>query len=475
MRRFIFYLAAFAACFAVAGCENNNDDLWDAIGGLEDAVQKTNSELEALQTLVEALQNSITIESVTETGNGYIIVFSDGRSITISNGKDGKDGANGKDGKDGKDGQDGEGGDSIFKSVEESDSDVTFTLEDGTVITIPKSVTLSIVIIREGEGVELFNEQRTKSFAVETTGVADWIVSQPYGWRTSFDGETLTVTAPDENDAYAEEQGDIAIMVTASTGAGKIVKMPVSTYELRVLTFEDEDYKGSEGVGYWTSMIDKEYGGPLLYGDYDYCDYQWFDEGNTMLTSGIVEVYEMRVFWNGGHAVSNYLLTDRSQGDYTRQLSVYSTDPNAVYGGHNGSKNFCIHFGYVDFFSFSSNLPELKFADGKERVVDHMYVMMTTYTAHSLLDGDGFTPAAGEDDWFGLEAAGFDTEGRETGRVSMTLFGSGRKMIQEWTKLDLSPLGKVASIKFNCAGSMKGSWGLNTPAYFAYDDVAVRF
>jgi len=38
-------------------------------------------------------------------------------------------------------------------------------------------------------------------------------------------------------------------------------------------------------------------------------------------------------------------------------------------------------------------------------------------------------------------------------------------------------LGEVVSVGFNLVGSadLYGDWGLNAPAYFAYDDVAVRF
>ena len=44
-------------------------------------------------------------------------------------------------------------------------------------------------------------------------------------------------------------------------------------------------------------------------------------------------------------------------------------------------------------------------------------------------------------------------------------------------KFDLSGLGKVVKITFNLVGSadLIGDYGLNCPAYFAYDDVAVRF
>jgi hypothetical protein len=47
--------------------------------------------------------------------------------------------------------------------------------------------------------------------------------------------------------------------------------------------------------------------------------------------------------------------------------------------------------------------------------------------------------------------------------------------VSDWTKFDLSALGKVVMVVFDMDGTDKGDWGLNTPAYFAYDDVAVQF
>ena len=61
-------------------------------------------------------------------------------------------------------------------------------------------------------------------------------------------------------------------------------------YELRVLTFEDADYKGGPnfaGGNNWTSLIDSpQYGGSMLYGDGSGFDtlekaYKWTDSGNT--------------------------------------------------------------------------------------------------------------------------------------------------------------------------------------------------
>ena len=57
------------------------------------------------------------------------------------------------------------------------------------------------------------------------------------------------------------------------------------------------------------------------------------------------------------------------------------------------------------------------------------------------------------------------------------MLNTGKQIITEWTKWDLSVLGKVVKVEFNLVGSddMVGDFGLVVPAYFAYDDVAVQF
>lgn len=86
-------------------------------------------------------------------------------------------------------------------------------------------------------------------------------------------------------------------------------------YELRVLTFEDADYKGGTnfaGGNNWTSLIDSpQYGGKLLYGEsgagVDSVDaaYKWTDKNNTWLSNTLSEGYGSWCYWSGGHAVSN--------------------------------------------------------------------------------------------------------------------------------------------------------------------------
>lgn len=88
------------------------DELENRVSKLETLCQQMNSNISALQTIVQALEGQDYITSVTPVESegktiGYTISFFKNGDITIYNGQDGKDGADGKDGTDGKDGKDG--------------------------------------------------------------------------------------------------------------------------------------------------------------------------------------------------------------------------------------------------------------------------------------------------------------------------------------------------------------------------------
>ena len=256
------------------------------------------------------------------------------------------------------------------------------------------------------------------------------------------------------------------------------------TYELRILTFEDKDakftpysldYAGAE-ITTWSDLIDEpEYGGPLCYGDYMSCEYTWYDEGNTELTHTFPYNFGCYCFWGGGHAISNYASTDYVNfGTYENQLRVYGEEGA---GGHNGSPNFCMHFGYKDNTPYNGTeyLPAISFADGEARIIDHMYVNNSAYAINCYMNGNGLTANIGEEDWVKILATGYDADGNETGTLEFYLVNGPDNIITEWTKWDLSGLGKVVSVEFNLTGSSDNGYGFSQPAYFAYDDVAVRF
>ena len=142
MKKFLLLSVALLG-LSFASCEYDDTDLWGAVEDvtervtvLENAVKNANKNIDALQALVTALQNQVSVVSVTQTADGYVIQFSDGTTATITNGvnanapivsvKQDTDGnyywtidgewlivdgervrANGKDGQDGENGQDG--------------------------------------------------------------------------------------------------------------------------------------------------------------------------------------------------------------------------------------------------------------------------------------------------------------------------------------------------------------------------------
>ena len=85
---------------------------WSAFEALKQQCEQMNANIEALQVIVNALQNNDYITSITpiyEGGKevGYIINFTKSGKVTIYHGQDGKDGANGSNGTNGTDGVDG--------------------------------------------------------------------------------------------------------------------------------------------------------------------------------------------------------------------------------------------------------------------------------------------------------------------------------------------------------------------------------
>ena len=105
-------------------------------------------------------------------------------------------------GEDGKDGTDGKDGSSIFKSVTEDDENVYFTLADDTIITIPKSVTLSIRF----DSSDLINISagETKTLNYTITSSSETVTIETFeqaGWKVEITEQTkltgtIAITAP---------------------------------------------------------------------------------------------------------------------------------------------------------------------------------------------------------------------------------------------------------------------------------------
>jgi hypothetical protein len=106
----------------------------------------------------------------------------------------------------------------------------------------------------------------------------------------------------------------------------------------------------------------------------------------------------------------------------------------------------------------------------------------TTYAALSMRDGDAFAKkfggASGADpDYFILTITGRDGANAATGSVDFALadyrFDDSALdyIVTDWTLVELSGLGSVKALEFELASSDESFGFLNTPSYFALDDL----
>jgi len=106
----------------------------------------------------------------------------------------------------------------------------------------------------------------------------------------------------------------------------------------------------------------------------------------------------------------------------------------------------------------------------------------TTYAALSMRDGDGFAKkfggASGSDpDYFILTITGRDAADAVTGSVDFALADyrfaddSLDYIVTNWVFVDLSGLGTVSALEFSLDSSDQSFGFLNTPSYFALDDL----
>ena len=107
----------------------------------------------------------------------------------------------------------------------------------------------------------------------------------------------------------------------------------------------------------------------------------------------------------------------------------------------------------------------------------------TTYAALSMRDGDQFSKkfggASGSDpDYFILTITGRDVGNAVTGSVDFALadyrFANDALdyIVTSWTFVDLTGLGTVSALEFSLDSSDQSFGYLNTPSYFALDDLS---
>lgn len=175
-------------------------------------------------------------------------------------------------------------------------------------------------------------------------------------------------------------------------------------------------------------------------------------------------------YWSGGFIYSSS--TDATTAGYTNDFSAYTGT------GGNASQNYAVNYGGtgIDF--------------GSERVVSSIQLTNTTYAALSMLNGDAFGKVFGSannaqgnpdgtngEDWFRLLIIGKDAQNNTTDTVIFYLadyrFANNTQdyIVNTWETVDLISLGEIQFLEFELQSSDEGSFGMNTPAYFALDNL----
>lgn len=135
-----------------------------------------------------------------------------------------------------------------------------------------------------------------------------------------------------------------------------------------------------------------------------------------------------------------------------------------------GSGNYGVC--YVSALDSASNTIALPVATQ----VMGMYVTNTTYTYLAMQGDDGFmglTPFA-DGSFLRLTITGRDAANLPVGSVDFEL-ATGANLLNSWTWVDLTSLGtSVKSLNFTMASSDNHpTYGMNTPSYFAMDELTV--
>lgn len=145
----------------------------------------------------------------------------------------------------------------------------------------------------------------------------------------------------------------------------------------------------------------------------------------------------------------------------------YNNPYESACGGAKSGKNYLVWYDTAFTGGDSISAPVA-------REISGFYVTNTTYTENVILNGNFAARALTEEgDSLTLKITGYDVNGKpgKTINYNLAMVHEGALYyVKAWRWVDLTPLGKVASIKFVIDGSDTGQWGLNTPTYFCMDD-----
>lgn len=179
-----------------------------------------------------------------------------------------------------------------------------------------------------------------------------------------------------------------------------------------------------------------------------------FESGNFVFKQEVADYGEYGIYYFGN------IVSNKTDTTY----DFYSDSDKSAAGGAHGGKNYVV---WTASYTGEDGVT-LKTA----AKVPGMFVCNTPWVVDAIKNGDGMSTVAGgftDEDYFLLTITG-SLENKETGSVEFYL-AKGQNIVENWTYVDLSALGKVDAIRFALSSTKGNDYGMTTPAYFAFDDL----
>jgi Domain of unknown function (DUF4465) len=171
--------------------------------------------------------------------------------------------------------------------------------------------------------------------------------------------------------------------------------------------------------------------------------------------------------WSG-FSVSSKVDNAFGGSDFSHEYGAYA--PTGANGtGAGGSATYGVAFNFSQGDSLI-NLP----SGVSPFSID---ITNTTYTAQAISLGDGFARAFHQGDFFRLDILGYsglNGTGTQVGDVPFYLAdfrGTSLVLVSDWTTVSLASLADAQSLAFNMTSTDVGDFGINTPTFFAVDNL----
>jgi len=155
------------------------------------------------------------------------------------------------------------------------------------------------------------------------------------------------------------------------------------------------------------------------------------------------------------------LPTNKSDNKFESYLDAEKSAKGGAYEG----KNFLV------WTPSSAGIDSIKLKSAG--TVPGFFINNTAYAVNSMCNGDYYAKKFGKDDWFKLTISASLNGVAVNAQIEVNLAAEG-KYINEWTYVDLSGFGVIDALQFSLSSSDNGDYGMNTPAYFCFDNLGAE-